>query len=231
MQNYEWCGGGEYKKIFRWREVFCRNLDWTDLIGSSCCLCLLAVKVLQGWFWNKSLCKTCDGGDFFPKIWKSKAFLGNRADVGGGDKWKTSGGGSHWKGMCTLNRNHRVYLLSVRESAPGWVVSSNIGILMFRVYCSELGTHKNRNSMVIFLRDNFVKQYYFCWQNSRHSRSFVLVHLLQFMIYLIQMPGINEEKKILIFIFARMSCLIEVHLIFSAAGKFIVEYLGVKKGE
>lgn len=85
--------------------------------------------------------------------------------------------------------------------------------------------------MVTFLRDNFVKQYYFCWQNSRHSHSFVLVHLLQFMLYLIQMPGINEEKKILIIIFAKMSCLLEVHLIFSAVNKSIVEYVGVKKGE
>lgn len=45
------------------------------------------------------------------------------------------------------------------------------------------------------------------------------------------MPGINEEKKILIIIFAKMSCRLEVHLIFSAVNKSIVEYVGVKKGE
>lgn len=65
--------------------------------------------------------------------------------------------------------------------------------------------------MVMFLRDKFVKQYYFCWQNSRHSRNFVLVHLLQFMIYLTQMPGINVEDKIIPF--AEMNCLLEVYLI------------------
>lgn len=41
------------------------------------------------------------GVSFLPKMWDSEACLSNRADVGGGDKWKTSGGDSHWKGMCT----------------------------------------------------------------------------------------------------------------------------------
>ena len=82
--------------------------------------------------------------------------------------------------------------------------------------------------MVMFLRHNFVKQYY-CWRNSRHSHSFVLVHLLQFMICLTQMPGVNEEKKIILF--AEMSCPLEVHLISRAAGKSIVEKPGAKTGE
>lgn len=35
---------------------------------------------------GKNLHRAWREGDFFPKIWESKACLGSRADVGGGDK-------------------------------------------------------------------------------------------------------------------------------------------------
>lgn len=73
--------------------------------------------------------------------------------------------------------------------------------------CLELRAHKSHSDMAMFLRSNFVKQCYFCWQNSRCSLGFVLFHLLQFLIYFTQMLGINKEKKIVSF--AEMSCLSE----------------------
>lgn len=101
--------------------------------------------------------------------------------------------------MHSLNRNHRDYLLRATESMlAAWLHP----ILAF--LCLELGSHKNHSDMETFPRGHFVKQCYFCWQN---SRCFVLVNLLQFVIYLTQMPGINKEKKIIIF--AEMSCLLE----------------------
>lgn len=58
--------------------------------------------------------------------------------------------------------------------------------------CLELRAHKSHSDM--FLRGNFVKQSYFCWQNSRCSLGFVLFHLLQFLIYFTQMLGIKRRK-------------------------------------
>lgn len=104
--------------------------------------------------------------------------------------------------MHSLNRNHRAYLLRDRESILAEWFHPILAFL-----CLELGAHNNHSDMVMFLRGNFVKQCYFCCQNSRCSLGFVLVHLLQFLIYLTQMPGINEEKKIILF--AEMSCLLE----------------------
>lgn len=99
----------------------------------------------------------------------------------------------------SLSRNHRAYLLRARESILAEWFHPILAFL-----CLELGAHKNHCDMEMFLRGNFAKQCYFCWQNSRR---FVLVHLLQFLIYLTQMPGINKGRKIILF--SEMSCLLE----------------------
>lgn len=102
----------------------------------------------------------------------------------------------------SLSRNHRAYLLRDRESILAEWFHPILAFL-----CLELGAQKTRRDVVVFLRGNFVKQCYFCWQNCRCSLGFVLVHLLQFLIYLTEMPGINKEKKITHF--SEMSCLLE----------------------
>lgn len=85
----------------------------------------------------------------------------------------------------SLSRNHRAYLLRARESVLAEWFCPILAFLRL-----ELGAHKNHSDMEMFLRGNFVKQCYFYWQN---SRCFVLVHLLQFLIYLTQMPGIINK--------------------------------------
>ena len=184
-------------------------INWIDLITPCCCLASCS-KGAPGLVLEAKAFTGFGMCGIFPKMWENKACLSSKADVGGGDKWKPSGSDSHWR-ACAPNTNQRAYLLSVGESKLGCVVQSNIGFHMFGFYCSEIGTSKNCNDLVTFSRDNTVKQYYF-WQNSMLSHAW---------------NKWTEQNNF----FAGKSCLLEVHLIYWAAGKLSAVQHEAKKQE
>lgn len=150
------------------------------------------VKALAGLGMGVSFSPRCET---VKCVWGQQSTCWRRGQMENIWRWLSLEGYVH-----SLSRNHRAYLLRARESVLAEWFRPILAFL-----CLELGAHKNHSDMEMFLRGNFVKQCYFYWQN---SRCFVLVHLLQFLIYLTQMPGIiNKEKKIILF--AEMSFLLE----------------------